>query len=87
MLNLAACNIMAGAANVHGGLRPTKSGEGDLPTVVAYILYIEDCLCGLVVGPWENLDYRKHWCRCLEQASTAKEIRASLLGVSFLTVR
>ena len=87
LLNLAACNIMAGAANVHGGLRPTKSGEGDLPTVVAYILYIEDCLCGLVVGPWENLDYRKHWRRCLEQSSTAKEIQASLLGVSFLTVR
>lgn len=79
LLNLAACNVMAGAASVPGGLRPTKNGEGHLPAVAAYILYIEDCLRGLVVGPWENLDYRKHWRRCLEQASTAKEIRASLL--------
>ena len=78
---------MVGAANVHDSLHPTKSGEGHLPAVAAYILYIEYCLCGLVVGPWENLDYRKHWRRCLEQASTAKEIRASLLGVIFLTVR
>jgi hypothetical protein len=79
LLNLAACNVMAGAANVPGGLRPTKNGEGHLPAVAAYILYMEDCLHGLVVGPWENLDYRKHWRKCLEQASTAKEIRASLL--------
>ena len=64
-----------------------ENGEDHLLAVAAYILYIEYCLCGLVVGPWENLDYRKHWRRCLEQASTEKEIWALLLGVIFLTVR
>ena len=78
---------MTGDANEPGSLCPTKNGEGHLPTVVAYILYIEYFLRILVVGPWENLDYKKHWRGCLEQDSTTKEIRASLLGVSFLTVR
>ena len=87
MLNLAACNLMLGVANVPGGLPPTKNGEGHLPVFAVYILYIEDCLCSLVFGPWENLDYRKHWRKCLEKASTAKEIRASLLEVSFPTIK
>jgi hypothetical protein len=76
---------MAGAANVPGGLRPTKNGEGHLPAVAVYTLYIEDCLCSLVFGPWENLDFRKHWRKCLEQVSTTKEIGASFRLIALAT--
>ena len=41
MLNLAAGNLMVGAANVPGGLCPTKNGEGHFPAVAVYILHIE----------------------------------------------
>ncbi|KAH9321819.1 hypothetical protein KI387_016458 [Taxus chinensis] len=79
LLNMAACNVMAGAAKVPGGLRPTKKGGGHLAAVAAYILYIEDCLRGLIVGPWENPDYRKYWRKRVEQSATVREISTSLL--------
>jgi hypothetical protein len=76
---------MEGDTNVPGGLRPTNNGEGHLPDVAVYTLYIEDCLCSLVFGPWENLDFRKHWCKCLEQVSTAKEIGQSFWLIALAT--
>ncbi|GLJ54561.1 hypothetical protein SUGI_1171920 [Cryptomeria japonica] len=79
LLNVAACNVMAGAAKVPGGLRPTKKGGGHLAAVAAYVLHIEDCLHGLMVGPWEISDYRKYWRKRVEQASTAREIATPLL--------
>jgi len=79
LLNIAAGNIMTGAARMAGGLRPTKNGDGHFPAIVAYILYMEDQLHGLLEGPWENPCYRKHWRKSIEQASTVAEVKYYLL--------
>jgi hypothetical protein len=82
LMNQAFGQLAAGAANVSGGIKPTKCGEGHLPGVAGYLLHMEESVHSLLQGPWENLQYRKLWRRKLEQASSVAEVRHALLNVS-----
>ncbi|XP_042514046.1 DDT domain-containing protein PTM-like isoform X2 [Macadamia integrifolia] len=79
LLNLAASNALRGAARVHGGLRPIKNGKGNLPDIAAYILYMEESLSGLTVGPFLNLSYRRQWHKKVERATTCTVLKLLLL--------
>ncbi|KAF8397829.1 hypothetical protein HHK36_016754 [Tetracentron sinense] len=81
LLNLAASNAMKGASRILGSLRPIKNGEGNLPGISAYILYMEESLRGLIVGPFMMTHYRKHWRKQVEQASACNAIKRLLLEV------
>lgn len=83
MLNHAALCATKGAMKILASLRPIKSGEGSLASIATYILYMEESLCGLILGPFLNANYRKQWRKQVEQASTCSEIKAFLLQVSF----
>ena len=64
-------------------LPPLRSGEGILPSTIAtYILYMERCLHGLVVGPFVNASYRENWREQVKQATTFSAIKPLLLKVS-----
>lgn len=82
MLNHAALSATKCAMKILANLRPIKSGEGNLASIATYILYIEECLCGLIVGPFLNANYRKQWRKRVEQASTFSEVKSLLLVVS-----
>lgn len=82
MLNHAALSATKGAMRILANLRPMKSGEGSVASIATYILYMEESLCGLVVGPFLNANYRKQWHKRVEQASTVSEVKALLLEVS-----
>lgn len=82
MLNHAALSATKSAMKILANLRTLKSGEGSLPSIATYILYMEESLCGLVVGPFLNANYRKQWRKRVEQASTFSEVKALLLVVS-----
>lgn len=84
MLNHAALSATKGAMKILSTFRPIKSGEGSLASIATYILYMEEILCGLIVGPFLNANYRKQWRKQVEQASSCSEIKALLLEVSFI---
>lgn len=86
MLNHAALSATKCATRILATLRPLKSGEGSLASIATYILYMEESLCGLIVGPFLNASYRKQWRKQVEQASSCSEIKALLLEVSFLFI-
>ncbi|KAH9315185.1 hypothetical protein KI387_023812 [Taxus chinensis] len=69
----------AGALGGAGDVCPSKNGDGNFPEIVAYMLYMENQLYGLLDGPWENPSYRKIWHRYIEQASSIAEVKHSLL--------
>lgn len=79
MLNHAALSATKGAMKILSTFRPIKSGEGSLASIATYILYMEESLCGLIVGPFLNANYRKQWRKQVEQASSCSEIKALLL--------
>ncbi|XP_042959197.1 DDT domain-containing protein PTM-like isoform X1 [Carya illinoinensis] len=79
MLNHACLSATKGAMKILAGFRPIKSGEGSLASIATYILYMEACLHGLLVGPFQSASYRKHWHKQVEQASTFRAIKALLL--------
>ncbi|KAI5068009.1 hypothetical protein GOP47_0017029 [Adiantum capillus-veneris] len=81
LLNQAASQLAAGAARVSGGIRPGKYGCGHLPAVVGYILYMEEVLQSFLMGPWENVNFRKQWRKKLEQTSSFCDVKASLLDL------
>ena len=84
MLNHAALSATKGAMKILASLRPIKSGEGSLASIATYILYMEESLSGLTLGPFLNPSYRKQWRKQVEDASTCSEIKAFLLQVSFI---
>ncbi|XP_043724996.1 DDT domain-containing protein PTM-like [Telopea speciosissima] len=79
LLNLAASNALKVAVRVPGGLRPIKSGEGNLPSIAAYILCMEESLCGLTAGPFLNASYRRQWRKEVERATTCTVLKPLLL--------
>lgn len=79
LLNSAALNAIKGAMKILAGIRPLKNVEGNLPSIATYILYMEESLSGLVVGPFLSATCRKQWRRRVEQASTYSVIKALLL--------
>lgn len=83
MLNSALTVATKSAMKILNGLHPPKIGEGNLPTIATYILYMEESLCGLMGGPFASASYRKKWRKQVEEASTFNSIKALLLEVSF----
>ncbi|KAK9279952.1 hypothetical protein L1049_013636 [Liquidambar formosana] len=79
LLNSAALNAIKGAMKILAGLRSIKSGEGSLTSIATYIIYMEESLSGLIVGPFLSASYRRHWRKQVEQASTCSAIKSLLL--------
>lgn len=82
LLNSVAFNALRGDPKVIGGVRPIKNREGPLPAIAAFILNMEECLRGLMVGPLLTFSYRRQWRKQLEQASTCNSLKYLLLDVS-----
>ncbi|KAF3794718.1 DDT domain-containing protein [Nymphaea thermarum] len=61
------------------GLRSKKNRKSHLTSIVLYILSIEERLNGLLSGPWQNPQYRKHWRKNLLKASTITAVKRQLL--------
>ncbi|XP_028808128.1 DDT domain-containing protein PTM [Neltuma alba] len=79
MLNHAALSATKSAIKVLSGLSAVRSGEGILPSIATYVMYLEESLHGLIVGPFLNGNYRKQWRKRVEQARTFKAIKPLLL--------
>ncbi|EFJ28659.1 hypothetical protein SELMODRAFT_441144 [Selaginella moellendorffii] len=79
LLNTAAGKLCAGAAIVTGGLRLIKKGVNHLPALIAYVLYMEDRLYGLLGGLWESTDQRNRWRRRLDCAAHVHQVKFGLL--------
>lgn len=82
MLNHAALSATKSAIKVLSGLSAVRSGEGILPSMAIFIIYLEESFRGLIVGPFLNANYRRQWRRQVEQAKTFKAIKPLLLEVS-----
>lgn len=81
LINQVATHLAAGAARVAGGIRPSKCGPGHLPAVVGYLLHIEDSVHSLLLGPWQNIHFRKLWRRKVEQAVCVGDVKTALLDL------
>ncbi|CAH8387931.1 unnamed protein product [Eruca vesicaria subsp. sativa] len=79
MLNAAVTGATKSAVKIFSGLFPLKNGEEVLSSIAAYILYLEESLHGLIVGPFLSESLRKHWRKKIEEASTCKAMKALLL--------
>ncbi|XP_058087295.1 DDT domain-containing protein PTM-like [Magnolia sinica] len=79
LFNSAAINALKGAARVLGGVRPIKIGEGQLASIAAYILHMEESLRGLLVGSLLIVSYRRHWRKQVELASSCRLLKLLLL--------
>ncbi|KAJ0261348.1 PHD finger family protein [Hirschfeldia incana] len=79
MLNAAVTGATKSALKVFSGLFPLKNGEGVLSSIAAYILYFEESLRGLIVGPFLCESLRKQWRKKIEEASTCKVMKILLL--------
>lgn len=79
LLNHAALTATRSAMKILSSLRLGKNGDGNLPCIAVYILYMEESLRGLVGGPFLNASYRKKWRHQLESASSCSLIKFLLL--------
>lgn len=79
LLNAAASNAIKGAMKILAGIRPVKSGEGCLAGIATYVMFMEESLCGLTVGPFVSSTCRKQWRKEVEQAATLSAIKTLLL--------
>ncbi|GAU22988.1 hypothetical protein TSUD_98160 [Trifolium subterraneum] len=80
MLNHALISATKSAMKILPKFSPLRSGDGSFPSTIAtYILYIEKCLHGLVVGPFINASYRNNWRKQVEQATTLGALKPLLL--------
>ncbi|KAI4334293.1 hypothetical protein L6164_019003 [Bauhinia variegata] len=79
MLNHAAISATKIATKILAGFCPVRSGWGILSSIATYIIYMEESLRGLVVGPFESINYRKQWRKQVEQARTFRAIKPLLV--------
>ncbi|CAL0304038.1 unnamed protein product [Lupinus luteus] len=79
MLNHAALSATKSAMKFFAAFSVLRSGEGNLPSIATYIIYIEECLHGLIVGPFQSASYRKQWREQVEQATTCSDLKLLLL--------
>ncbi|KAL1558202.1 hypothetical protein AAHA92_08697 [Salvia divinorum] len=80
LLNAAASNATRGVMKVLTGVRPVKNGRDErLSGIAAYIMFMEESLSGLLVGPFLNDTFKKQWRRQLEQAANCSEMKILLL--------
>lgn len=83
LLNAAASNAIRWATKVLAGVRPVKNGEdGRLSSIATYIMFMEESLSGLLVGPFLNVMFRKQWRKKVEHATSCNAIKIPLLEVS-----
>ncbi|KAL0390610.1 UNVERIFIED_CONTAM: DDT domain-containing protein PTM [Sesamum calycinum] len=76
LLNAAALNATRGRL---AGVRSVKNGDGRLSSIAAYIMFMEQSLSGLIVGPFLNANFRKQWRNQVEQATTCNVMKILLL--------
>ncbi|XP_020552432.1 DDT domain-containing protein PTM-like [Sesamum indicum] len=79
LLNAAASNASRGAMKVPAAVRSVKNGDGRLPGIITYIMFMEESLRGLLTGPFLNDTFRKRWHKQVEQATTCNAIKILLL--------
>ncbi|KAL0436984.1 UNVERIFIED_CONTAM: DDT domain-containing protein PTM [Sesamum radiatum] len=79
LLNAAALNATRGTLKVLAGVRPVKNRDGRLSSIAAYIMFMEESLSGLIVGPFLNATFRKQWRNQVEQATTCNVMKILLL--------
>ncbi|KAG8371210.1 hypothetical protein BUALT_Bualt13G0063600 [Buddleja alternifolia] len=79
LLNAAATNAIKGAMKVLSGVRSLKNGDGRISGIATYIMFMEETLSGLLVGPFLNDTFRKQWRKQVEQATTCSAIKILLL--------
>ncbi|XP_073066363.1 DDT domain-containing protein PTM-like [Primulina eburnea] len=79
LLNAAVSNSIKGSIKVFSGVRPMNNGDGRLPGIATYILFMEESLRGLLVGPFLNDAFRMRWRKQVERASTCNAIKIILL--------
>lgn len=84
LLNAAALNATRGTMKILAGICPVKNREGSLFAIAAYLMFMEESLCGLTDGPFQSPTFRKQWRQQAERASTFTEIKSLLLEVCFL---
>ncbi|XP_010243411.1 PREDICTED: DDT domain-containing protein PTM [Nelumbo nucifera] len=79
LLNLAASNALKGPGRILSGLRSLKNADGNIHGIATYILYMEESLRGLLLGPFLATNYRKQWRKQVEQASSCTSVKLLLL--------
>ncbi|KAI3511874.1 hypothetical protein L1887_19034 [Cichorium endivia] len=79
LLNFAASTAIKGPSKVLSTIKQSKNAEGSLASIATYVMFMEESLCGLTIGPFLNGNYRKQWCKKVEEAVTLGEIKAALL--------
>ncbi|KAI7741115.1 hypothetical protein M8C21_002134, partial [Ambrosia artemisiifolia] len=79
LLNAAASNAIKGAAKILSSSRQSKNVEGSLAAIATYVIFMEESLYGLTVGPFLNSSFRNQWQKHVEEAATLSEIKAYLL--------
>ncbi|KAL3530436.1 hypothetical protein ACH5RR_009758 [Cinchona calisaya] len=79
LLNAAVSNAIKGSMKILAGLRHAKSGEGCLPGIATYVMFIEESLSGLTVGPFLSSAFRRQWRTQAEHANTCGAIKKLLL--------
>lgn len=86
LLNAAASNAIRDAMKVFAGFRTAKNGDSRLSGIATYIMFVEESLSGLLVGPFTNDTFRKQWHKEVEQATTYNAIKILLLEVSICVI-
>ncbi|KAL8029669.1 hypothetical protein ABFX02_14G240300 [Erythranthe guttata] len=79
LLNAAASNAIRGAMKVFAGVRTAKNGDGRISGIATYIIFVQESLSGLLVGPFVNDNFRKQWRKEVEQATTCHALKILLL--------
>uniref|UniRef100_A0A7N0U7F0 Uncharacterized protein n=1 Tax=Kalanchoe fedtschenkoi TaxID=63787 RepID=A0A7N0U7F0_KALFE len=79
MLNAACLNAHRGAMKFLTALRVSKNDDACLASIATYILYMEDSLSALMVGPFTSASYRRQWRKKVEHASTCCALKSYLL--------
>lgn len=79
LLNAAMANAIKGSMKILAGLRHAKSGEGCLPGIATYVMFIEESLNGLTVGPFLSSAFRRQWRTQMEHANTCGALKLLLL--------
>ncbi|KAL9267860.1 DDT domain-containing protein [Drosera capensis] len=79
LLNSAALNATKGAMKIFSKLSLAKNVENSLYGICIYMLYMEEALHGLVVGPFLDGSHRQEWRKQVEQISSYSGIRSLLL--------
>ncbi|XP_041994880.1 uncharacterized protein LOC121745150 isoform X3 [Salvia splendens] len=79
------CLLNAAASNANrkvlAGVRSMKK-DGRLPGVATYIMFMEESLGVLLIGPFRSDTFRKRWRKEVEQATDCIAIKVVLLEVS-----